>query len=73
MDISFGGSADGAEFDGAFVRVTGGAVGDSGIAVSVEERVGVTAVSAGVVDVVVDSGVQAVMRIVMKISTIIRL
>ena len=73
MDISVGGSADGAAVDSALVGVTGDAVGVSGIAVSVEERVGVTAVGAGADGVVVDTGVQAAMRIVVRISTIIRL
>jgi hypothetical protein len=68
VDISVGDLAV-----GALVGVTGGAVGVGGIAVNVEARVGVTAAGAVDVVVVVDSGVQAAMRIVMKISTIIRL
>ena len=71
MNSSVGGSAVGAVVGGALVGEIGVAVGVGGIAVNVEERVGVTA--ADTVDVVVDAGAQAAVRIAMKISTIIRL
>jgi hypothetical protein len=73
VDISVGVPSLDTVVGDVLVGVTGCAVGVGDIAVSVEERVGVTAVSAGAVDVVVDSGVQAAMRIIVRISTIIRL